>query len=682
MHINTMAELRQLAPQLAPPEAASFVELRGYYKPGDGGGGLFRWEQDSVAKHDGGTVVRPNGAPPRGRWLRVVSGPISVLWFGARADGTDPKGTRRAIQRAVCSTHNPVLAHTTGTVYFPGRLGDVAEYAIDKPIVLPRVPMFGALHILGDGQRVSQIASMSGPVFVPDPNPDNEALAYWTIEHITLANREGCVFEYHIPEHEEARKRDSSKGNVGRAQLIFEDVLFSTSAGSGVEGLVQIYGGYRCRLRNCVFFGMNGSGTPAQKTTLEARREALTKATERGAPQAELETLALAVAVANEDIESTKKSGVALVLEGSAGTVMESCRNDGVPGAMLRAYRSGELWIANCRCEGGYGRPAWELIETDNATLFNIANEGEREWPALFHLVGCKSIVLCNPQLSTPDGSSNGAYADGIRFERCQQCVVISPMVATSFADDNNNRTARIIRIDAESRNIQVRGLSTNHSFYDTEVVCEGKDCFIEADVMAFAGDKEHGIPPRFRQIGVGRLVASEVRASEGTNAPHIQNHPSGFDLTIGGGDAYEPGKAKGGNTFVQLGKPRGDRGTASMYFSAGDREFLQIWRSTRAQIQSVGGDTLHIEGQAGLGLEGKTVTVGSHESIDLVALGTLTVRHRETTSIVADATGLGFFGAPPHAKPTVAYAGSDAPTLIALLHALADLGLVTVREP
>lgn len=63
------------------------ITLEGYRAPGDGGGGLFRWDPDSAAEPDGGSVFKPEKL--RGRLLRVVAPDEDAYaeWFGAYGDG-------------------------------------------------------------------------------------------------------------------------------------------------------------------------------------------------------------------------------------------------------------------------------------------------------------------------------------------------------------------------------------------------------------------------------------------------------------------------------------------------------------------------------------------------------------------------------------------------------------------
>lgn len=83
---GTIAQMTAYPPDLrALMPANAAVRVLGYWSPGDGGGGTFRWAPSSTAATDTGTVFAPDSGT--GRWLRVVDGAISPIWFGAKADG-------------------------------------------------------------------------------------------------------------------------------------------------------------------------------------------------------------------------------------------------------------------------------------------------------------------------------------------------------------------------------------------------------------------------------------------------------------------------------------------------------------------------------------------------------------------------------------------------------------------
>jgi hypothetical protein len=80
--VNSINELRGVN-----PGTNQTAQVRGYYEPGDGGGGLFRWDAISTADDNYGTIIQSN-LVRTGRWIRDVSDydHINVLWFGARGD--------------------------------------------------------------------------------------------------------------------------------------------------------------------------------------------------------------------------------------------------------------------------------------------------------------------------------------------------------------------------------------------------------------------------------------------------------------------------------------------------------------------------------------------------------------------------------------------------------------------
>jgi hypothetical protein len=73
---------------------AIIVFAKGCVTAGDGGGGLFYWDNSSSTGDDGGTIIVPNGPNGGGgRWRRIFSGAMSIVWFGAKGDGTAAVGT-------------------------------------------------------------------------------------------------------------------------------------------------------------------------------------------------------------------------------------------------------------------------------------------------------------------------------------------------------------------------------------------------------------------------------------------------------------------------------------------------------------------------------------------------------------------------------------------------------------
>lgn len=103
--------------------ASSVLILKGIVKIGDGGGGVFFWDPASTADDNTGTVIAPTGVAT-GRWVRIINGPWSVMWFGATGDGsTQSDGTRiksdTAFQKALAAIpQGQTLYIPAGTYYF------------------------------------------------------------------------------------------------------------------------------------------------------------------------------------------------------------------------------------------------------------------------------------------------------------------------------------------------------------------------------------------------------------------------------------------------------------------------------------------------------------------------------------------------------------------------------------
>lgn len=79
--VDTMADLKALN---ARPD---LVQVLGWHVAGDGGGGLFAWDETASDAADGGMVILPDDAVS-GRWLRQWDGQgLKARWFGVKADG-------------------------------------------------------------------------------------------------------------------------------------------------------------------------------------------------------------------------------------------------------------------------------------------------------------------------------------------------------------------------------------------------------------------------------------------------------------------------------------------------------------------------------------------------------------------------------------------------------------------
>jgi hypothetical protein len=92
--IKTIADLRKVELdailKTIDPGCTPCVIVLGYHEPGDGGGGLFFWENSSAIEDFGTKIIPDPGTdPPPGHWKRIFDDPISVKWFGAKGNGSD-----------------------------------------------------------------------------------------------------------------------------------------------------------------------------------------------------------------------------------------------------------------------------------------------------------------------------------------------------------------------------------------------------------------------------------------------------------------------------------------------------------------------------------------------------------------------------------------------------------------
>ena len=109
-YLGTIAALRALNNSTTN----STVTVSGYAAPADGGGGIFVVNAaDTTSADNGGTIIVDSVGR---RWYRLTSGTTySVLWFGAKGDGTTDDTT--SIYAAFTAAAGRVLAFPPGTYY-------------------------------------------------------------------------------------------------------------------------------------------------------------------------------------------------------------------------------------------------------------------------------------------------------------------------------------------------------------------------------------------------------------------------------------------------------------------------------------------------------------------------------------------------------------------------------------
>lgn len=99
---------------------ANFAVTFGAISPGDGGGGMWRWDPYSTATDNLGTVLLPTGHHGPGRWLRIYEDPVNVQWFGdsgtALQDAIDVSTNVMIPSGVICYVTSSVTISTPGTV--------------------------------------------------------------------------------------------------------------------------------------------------------------------------------------------------------------------------------------------------------------------------------------------------------------------------------------------------------------------------------------------------------------------------------------------------------------------------------------------------------------------------------------------------------------------------------------
>jgi hypothetical protein len=76
---------------------------------GDGGAGLFAWDQDETAADDFGTILAPVTAPVSGRWSRVRGPDMDIRWWCAADGSTDDATTFGLAMSASAARKAPVI---------------------------------------------------------------------------------------------------------------------------------------------------------------------------------------------------------------------------------------------------------------------------------------------------------------------------------------------------------------------------------------------------------------------------------------------------------------------------------------------------------------------------------------------------------------------------------------------
>jgi hypothetical protein len=141
--VDSIAALKAL-----PSSLNQFAYVKGYYAPGDGGGGNYFYDSaDTTSADNGGTIiVATDGA----RWKLSTQGVISVKQFGARASATsdDRQFIQNAIDAAKALTGAATIFFPAGTYYVNGTINVVGD---------PANRNYWGIQLVGEGQWATRI---------------------------------------------------------------------------------------------------------------------------------------------------------------------------------------------------------------------------------------------------------------------------------------------------------------------------------------------------------------------------------------------------------------------------------------------------------------------------------------------------------------------------------------------
>lgn len=129
--VATMDDLRAKDPQEVPSvNGAKLLWLYGYYQAGDKPPVLYYWDPASLRDDDGGSVIQPDAAPGRGRWILASQ----ELHFDVRHFGIFAQSDKYSVdfsytsQLANCATF---LDNRGLDAWFPDIDGNMSYYLLD-----------------------------------------------------------------------------------------------------------------------------------------------------------------------------------------------------------------------------------------------------------------------------------------------------------------------------------------------------------------------------------------------------------------------------------------------------------------------------------------------------------------------------------------------------------------------
>lgn len=130
--VKTIANLKSFK-KINDLKECPTVEVLGYHKANDGGGGMFFWDETFVEAGNDGTIIKV-AKIVKGRFKRMFSGQVNVKWFGAKGDGTsdDTKAMQDAhdLGLIVYYPKGKYVFSSKITIKTGGIIGDGVNYSI------------------------------------------------------------------------------------------------------------------------------------------------------------------------------------------------------------------------------------------------------------------------------------------------------------------------------------------------------------------------------------------------------------------------------------------------------------------------------------------------------------------------------------------------------------------------
>jgi len=184
--VSTIAALKAVA--VASLTTGAQANVQGYYSASDATGvRSYVYNSASTATDNGGTVIQPTSGA--GRWLLDYSGPVNVMWFGAKADGLsdDTAAVQAAINAvssggtvrvpsgvyliATATGTTEIAAHDDGTCPgYPSIAPEAVEYQAYCLRIFPGVFISGDAGATFQGSYSYGTQSLSSPICI---NIDN-----------------------------------------------------------------------------------------------------------------------------------------------------------------------------------------------------------------------------------------------------------------------------------------------------------------------------------------------------------------------------------------------------------------------------------------------------------------------------------------------------------------------------